>query len=116
MDMAPTATVNQLAFVVVSERQAGDLLQALVKEQFSFTKIDSSGLIFQEPTLCLLIGLHSARLNRLTALVNEYCQPYQEYIPAQFNPSVGLPRISMIESRAGGAMVYLLDVERFEQI
>lgn len=114
--MASKDAVNQLAFVVVSERQAGELLQALVKERFQFTKIDSSGLIFQEPTLCLLIGLDGARLGRLSALIEQYCQPYQEYIPAQFNPSAGLPRLSMIEARAGGALVYLLDIERFEQI
>jgi uncharacterized protein YaaQ len=111
-----SAAVNQLAFVVVSERQAGDLLQALVKERFQFTKIDSAGLIFQEPTLCLLVGLHNTNLKKLVALITEYCQPYQEYIPAQFNPSAGLPRLSMIEARAGGALVYLLDVERFEHI
>lgn len=114
--MAPSAEINQLAFVVVSERQAGDLLQALLQERFQFTKIDSSGLLFQEPTLCLLVGLHQSRLAKLTALINKHCQPFQEYIPAQFNPSVGLPRLSMIEARAGGALVYLLDVERFERI
>ncbi len=114
--MPPSAALNQLAFVVVSERQAGDLMQALVKDRYQFTKIDSSGLFFQEPTLCLLVGLHNSRLSKLMALITEHCQPYQEYIPAQFNPSAGMPRMSMIEARAGGAMVYLLDVERFEHI
>lgn len=110
-----TGNVNQLVLVFVSERQAEDLLQALVKERFYFTKIDSSGMIFQEPTLCLLIGLNNSRLSTLLGLVTQYCQPFQEYVPVQFNMPAGFPSLSMIEARAGGALVYVLDVERFEQ-
>ncbi len=114
--MATTySTVNQLVFVVVSERQAGDLLKALVRERFYFTKIDSSGEVFQEPTLCLLIGLNSARRSALMDLVGQCCKTYEEYIPVQFNPPASFPPMSMIEARAGGALVYVLDVERFEQ-
>lgn len=113
--MQPSNETNQLIFVVVSERQAEDLLQALVKEHFYFTKIDSSGMVFQEPTLFLLIGLNNSRLSTLLGLVTEYCQPYQEYVPVQFNMPAGFPALSMIEARAGGALVYVLYVERFEQ-
>ena len=114
--MAPTQDiVNQLVFIVVSERQAGELLKALVQERFYFTKIDSSGMIFQEPTLCLLIGLNNLRRTALMDLVSQCCRPFEEYIPVQFNAPAGFPPMSMIEARAGGALVYVLDVERFEQ-
>jgi uncharacterized protein YaaQ len=108
--------VNQLVFIVVSERQAEDLLKALVQERFYFTKIDSSGMIFQEPTLCLLVGLNNTRRTALMELVKETCKPFEEYIPVQFNAPAGFPPMSMIEARAGGALVYVLDVERFEQL
>ncbi len=108
--------VNQIVFVVVSERQADELLKALVRERFYFTKIDSSGMVFQEPTLCLLIGLNNTRRAALLELVSQCCKPFQEYIPVQFNPPAGFPTMSMIESQAGGALIYVLDVERFEQI
>jgi uncharacterized protein YaaQ len=114
--VSPNNTVNQLVFIAVSERQGEDLMQALVKERFYFTKIDSSGMLFQEPNLCLLIGLNNIRLAGLLELVNQYCQPHQEYVPVQFNSPAGLPPLSMIEARAGGALIYLLDVERFEQL
>ncbi len=114
--MASTQSqVNQLVFIIVSERQAEDLLKALVRERFYFTKIDSSGMIFQEPTLCLLIGLNSTRRSALMELLNQCCMPFEEYIPVQFNAPSGFPPMSMIEARAGGALVYGLDVERFEQ-
>ncbi len=113
--VANQSPVNQLVFIIVSERQAEELLKALVRERFYFNKIDSSGMVFQEPTLCLLIGLNNTRRSGLMDLVGKCCRPYQEYIPVQFNSPAGFPPMSMIEARAGGALVYVLDVERFEQ-
>ncbi len=114
--MAPSdSSVNQLIFLIVSERQAEELLKTLVRERFYFTKIDSSGMVFQEPTLCLLIGLNNSRLPALLDLAGKCCSTYEEYIPVQFNPPAGFPPMSMIEARAGGALIYVLDVERFEQ-
>jgi hypothetical protein len=48
-------------------------------------------------------------------LIEEHCQPHEEYVPVQFNPPAGFPTLSMIEARIGGALVYTLDVERFDQ-
>lgn len=113
--MTDSTTVNQLVFVIVSGRQADLLSQALVKEQFYFTKFDISMFAFQETTLCLMIGLNSQRGGALMKLVEENCQPHQEYVPVQFTPPAGFPPLSMIEARVGGALVYRVDVERFEQ-
>jgi uncharacterized protein YaaQ len=107
--------VNQLVIVVVSGRQADALMQALRSARFYFTKIDSSAIAFQEATVFLLIGLPSARSGALLGLIEEHCQPHQEYVPVQFTPPAGFPPLSMIEARVGGALVYRVDVERFEQ-
>ncbi len=113
--MTSTSPVNQLVFVVVSGRQADAFSQALVKERFYFTKFDISMFAFQETTLCLMIGLNKSRYGGLMQLVEEHCQPHQEYVPVQFTPPAGFPPLSMIEARVGGALVYSVDVELFEQ-
>jgi uncharacterized protein YaaQ len=113
--MASSNSVNQLVFVIVSGRQADVLGHALVKEQFYFTKFDISMFAFQETTLCLMIGLNNSRNGTLIQLIEEHCQPHQEYVPVQFTPPAGFPPLSMIEARVGGALVYRVDVERFEQ-
>lgn len=113
--MSPTQSVNQLVFVIVSGRQADSLSQALVKERYYYTKFDLSMFAFQESTLCLMIGLNSSRNADLIRLIEEHCQPHQEYVPVHFTPPAGLPPLSMIEARVGGALVYRVDVERFEQ-
>jgi uncharacterized protein YaaQ len=111
----PSETVNLLVMVVASGRQADELKNQLVNERFYFTQIDSSGAPLQEPTVCLLIGLHSLRFDRLMGVVKTACKRFQEFIPVQLTPPVGLPPMQMIEAQAGGALVYAVDVEQFIQ-
>ncbi len=114
--MAVTEPINQLVILVVSGRQAGDLLKKLTKNQFYFTIVNSSGGIIQEPTLSLFIGLNQARLPALLKIVRVCCQPQKQYIPAQLNIQPGYTNLPMIEAQVGGALVYITDVDHFEQI
>jgi uncharacterized protein YaaQ len=108
--------INQLAILVVSGYQSEELMQRMVEQRFSFTKIDSSGGMLNEPAVCLLVGLNSTRLPTLVELVQKCCQPYTQYIPTQLNSQSGYPSMSMIEAQVGGALIYTINVERFEQI
>jgi len=108
--------IDQLAILVLSGYQAEDLMQHLVESRFYFTKIDSSGGLLNEPAVCLLIGLNNARIPALLALVQKCCHPFTQYIPTQINSQSGYPSMSMIEAQAGGALIYTLNVERFEQL
>ncbi len=111
-----SSTIDQLVILVLSGYQAEDLMHHLVEARFYFTKIDSSGGLLNEPTVCLLIGLNNVRMPALLELVQKYCHPFTQYIPTQLNSQSGYPSMSMIEAQVGGALIYTLNVERFEQL
>jgi uncharacterized protein YaaQ len=113
--MTASDSVNLLIFIIVSGRQADELKNQLVRERFYFTQINSSGGPLQEPTVCLLIGLNSSRLDRLMGVVRAACKRFEEYIPVQMMPPTGLPPMQMIEAQVGGALVYAVEVEEFIQ-
>lgn len=113
----PTGEINQLALMIVSGSQAGELMQNLTKNRFYFTKIDSSGGIIQEPMVCLLIGFAKIRRDDLLKLSRKFCQPHKQYIPANMSIQPGYTnQIPMIEAQMGGAIIHLLNVERFERL
>ncbi len=113
----PTGIIDQLAIVAVSGSQAGDLMNSLSKNGFYFTKIDSSGGIIQEPMVCLLIGFDKTRKDELMKLSRKYCQPHKQYIPANMSIQPGYTnQIPMIEAQMGGAVIHMLEVERFVQL
>jgi uncharacterized protein YaaQ len=114
--MTASGTIDQLAIIVASGFQPSRLQEALFQEGFSFTEMDSFGGIIQEPMVCLLVGLNRDHLSTLLEMVRKHCKPIQQYVPVRVGLPEGYTNIPMIEVQIGGATVYLLNVERFEQI
>ena len=108
-------TVNRLALLVVSGSQAGNLMKELQQERFYFTVIDTSGGVINEQVTCLMLGFPQERLPVLVDLARKHCQPYRQYIPAQMQHPGEFMMLPMVEAQSGGALVYLMNVERFEQ-
>jgi uncharacterized protein YaaQ len=114
--VTPRNTVNQLAIVTVAGAQAGVLTDRLTRDDFYLTQVDSSGGILHEATVSLLIGLDQARLPRLLEHIRECCRTRRRFIPAHIEAPLLEVQPVLIEAEVGGATVYVLDVERFEQV
>jgi uncharacterized protein YaaQ len=112
----PDLNIDLLVLLVVSESQSKKLISNLNEQHFYFTLIDSSSSLFHERTVCMLLGLNHARMDRLNELVQKHCQPYQNYIPVQMRAVGEFSQLAVLESQEGGATFYALPVERFEQI
>jgi uncharacterized protein YaaQ len=112
----PDLDIDLLVLIVVSLSQSKKLMANLNRQHFYFTTIDSSNSLFHEPTVCLLLGLRHDRLDTLRALVRKYCKPYDQYIPVNLHSMRELSPIPMLESEEGGATLYALEVEPFDQI
>ena len=112
----PDLDIDILVIIVVSRSQSQKLMANLNKRHYFFTIIDSSSSLFIEPTVCLLLGLNHARIDALNKLVRKYCQPYKKYVPVQMRAIGELSHLPLLESQEGGATLYGLPVESFEQI
>jgi len=112
----PERHIDLLILIIISKSQSKKLMGKLNKQHFYFTVIDSSSSMFQEPTVSLLMGLNHARLETLNRLIKKYCQPYRKFIPVQMHDSRQLSHLPVIESLEGGATLYGMSVEHFEQI
>jgi uncharacterized protein YaaQ len=114
--MTSANLVNQMVIATVAGDQAGELTQHLTEDGFYFTQVDSRGGLLEEPTICLLIGLNHARLERLLTHLRECCHARRRFIPVQVEAAPLQIQPSMIEAEVGGAIIYVLNVERFEQL
>jgi uncharacterized protein YaaQ len=108
--------VDQLIIATVSGARAGALTDKLTNDGFYVTRVDSSGGILYEVTVSLLIGLDKARLPRLLEHIRECCGTRRRFIPAHVEAPLLEVQPVMIEAEVGGATIYALDVERFEQL
>jgi uncharacterized protein YaaQ len=107
---------DQLAIVTVSAAQAGPLTDALTGEGYCVTQVDSHGSVLSEPKVSLFIGLSRERLPRLLEMLRKCCPSRRRLMPAHADTPLVEVQPMMIEIEVGGATVYVLDVERFEQL
>jgi uncharacterized protein YaaQ len=112
----PDLDIDLLVLIVVSSSQSKKLMANLNRQHFYFTVIDSTNSLFHEPTVCLLLGLNNTRMETLNQLVREYCQPYKRFVPVQIRATGELSNLPILETQEGGATLYALAVEHFEQI
>ncbi|MBG0786998.1 MAG: cyclic-di-AMP receptor [Anaerolineaceae bacterium] len=112
----PDPDIDLLVLIVVSLSQSKKLQANLNRQHFYFTTIDSANSLFHEPTVCLLLGLKHERLETLKTLVRKYCQPYRKFIPVEMRSMRELGSLPVMESQEGGATLYALPVEAFDQI
>jgi uncharacterized protein YaaQ len=108
--------IDQLVMVIVASAQAGALMDKLSQKKFSFTKVDSSGGFLHEATLCLLVGLNHERRPALIDIIQQHCHRRKVYIPAHMDVTQIQGQPLMIEAEIGGATMFTLNVERFEQL
>jgi uncharacterized protein YaaQ len=114
--MTKHAAVNQLLIATVSSSQAGALMDKLTQDGFYVTRVDSSGGILYEAAVSLFIGLNQSHLPRLLERLREYCPTRRRLIPAHIEAPLLDVQPVMIEAEIGGATIYVLDIERFEQV
>jgi uncharacterized protein YaaQ len=112
----PRSTINQLVIANVAGSQAGELTDRLTRNGFYVTQVDSGGGILYEATTTLLIGLGAEHLPQLLKHVRECCHTRRRYVPAHVEAPLLEIQPMMIEAEVGGATVYTLNVERFEQL
>ena len=113
--MTPQGPVDQLAIITVAASQVAAATDMLTGEGYCVTQIDSDGGVLSNATASLFVGLSRERLRRLLEIVRECCRARRRLMPAHAEAAMVQVEPMMIEVEVGGAMVYALNVERFEQ-
>jgi len=113
----PTEPPDRLAVIIASDADAGRLLGRMVQAGLPATKIGSSGGFLRRGNATILSGIPASHVDELLRLVREECRARREVVPvpsSSFFGDTDYPGNTM-HVRVGGATVFILDVERFEQ-
>jgi len=115
--MRERPTPSKLCLLIVSDSDADRLLNRLVTEGFPATKIGSTGGFLRRGNATIISGVPDHAVGRVIEITRELCHARREFVPVQSLPFVGdggFPT-EPIEVRVGGATIFVLDIERFEQ-
>jgi uncharacterized protein YaaQ len=103
--------------VIVSSDDAYALLDALSGEGHQATLVGTTGGFLRQGNATILIGVTDENLAAVLKIVRATCRPRTAYLGAfPSAPGSGGALASMpIEVQVGGAAVFTLDVERYEE-
>ncbi len=115
--MNDPVTPSKLCVIIVSDQDADRLMQRMVELGFPATKIGSTGGFLRRGNATVLSGVDEAGVERVMQLVREECHARKEFVPVQTLPFMGDGGFSAdpVEVRTGGAIMFVLDIERFER-
>ena len=103
--------------MIVSDRDAGRLTDRLVRAGIPSTKLGSTGGFLRRGNATIISGVEADAVDKIVEIVREECHARKEFVPVQTLPFLGDGGFSgePVEVRAGGAIMFVLDVERFER-
>jgi uncharacterized protein YaaQ len=109
---------QKLLVIIVSDADADGLVRAMVQRGHAATKIGSTGGFLRRGNTTLLIGVPLAEVDEVLALIRRLCPARSELLTIGALPLAGeVPFITEpVEVRVGGAVVFVLNVERFERV
>ena len=103
---------------VVQGQDTARVSHALRQNSVPFTTIDSTGGFLRERNATFMIGIPNEDLEKVVNIISANSHTRSEYVssyPSAFDPAeFYMPR--PIEVQVGGATVWVLDVERYEQL
>jgi uncharacterized protein YaaQ len=110
-----TSSINLLMLAVVQDQDSDAAMRALEPLGAPVVYLASAGGFLGRRNATLLIGLPEGREAQALAALRTACRQRVEYLtmPLEGSP---LPMPTPIPVKVGGATVFVLPVERFEEI
>lgn len=107
---------QKLIVVITSDDEAEALIKRLIERGYPATKVSSTGGFLRRGNATIFSGVEASDIENVLAIVRNECKARTEFIPAQALPfPESIHPAAPVQVRVGGAIVFVLPVERFEK-
>ncbi|MCL4458872.1 MAG: cyclic-di-AMP receptor [Chloroflexi bacterium] len=108
----------KLIIAITHSDDAGGLIDALTERNYRTTRIHTAGGFLRESNATVLVGVEDERVDEVISLIQENCHTRTQLVnplPPVMEPGEFYMPYP-IEVEVGGAIVFVLDVERYERL
>lgn len=107
----------KLVLAIVQEKDAGRLIDALTEDGIQATILASTGGFLREGNSTILVGIEDFQLTQVLGTVQKCCHRREQYVspmPPAVEP-VDSYVTYPVKVEVGGAIVFVLQVEKMER-
>ena len=108
----------KLIIAIVQDEDTPALTEALVAAGYRFTKISTTGSFLRTGNTSLLLGVEDDAVGGVLGVLRRTCRRRTQ-IAVPYSPALEPGLLYMPENfevEVGGAVVFVIDVERFERL
>lgn len=106
----------KLLFAIISSEDTNALVNALIKNKFSVTKLATTGGFLKVGNTTLLLGVADDRVNEVLKLIEGNCKSRKEIVPIVGAGDMGMFSAQSMEVNVGGATVFIVNVEDLKKM
>jgi uncharacterized protein YaaQ len=108
----------KLIIVIVHKRDEIKVSDALLQSGHKFTITASTGGFLRDGNVTMLIGAKEDQVDEIIDLVKNYASEREHFVtqPPQEVVGMGTSLMNPVKVSVGGAVVFVVDVERFERV
>lgn len=106
----------KLIIAIVSNDDSHGLSNALNKENFSVTKLSTTGGFLKLGNTTLLIGTPDDQVEKCINIIKEESKQRTELVPSTASYDIGRFASFPVEVTVGGATIFVMDVSQFIKV
>jgi len=106
----------KLVVAIINHDDAHVVVHNLTKEGYRVTKLSTTGGFLMQGHMTLLSGVPDDKVNHVIKIIGKYSKSRKQVMPSMSELGTGIYPTVPVEVTVGGATVFVLDVDRFEQL
>lgn len=106
----------KLLFAIVSNDDAADVSSTLTKENYSVTRLATTGGFLRAGNTTIIVGTDDEKVERCIEIIGECSKRRNEIVPSTASYDVGRYTSFPIEVEIGGATIFVVDVAQFVKL
>lgn len=106
----------KLLLAIINSDDAHHVMEELMKEGYSITKLATTGGFLKSGNVTILIGLEEDRIDHAIGIIRTYSSTRKQMIPTTAELGMGFYPTMPVQVDVGGATVFVLPVDRFEKL
>lgn len=101
----------------IQDQDADRVVSSLTQQSYRVTRVGSTGGFLQQGNTTLLIGVENAQVDAVIDILKKESERRTRFMPMATGAAPnGMAMYNYIEVEVGGATVFVLEVDHFEQV
>lgn len=106
----------KMIIAILNADDAPIVMQNVIKEGFSVTKLSTSGGFLRAGNVTVLIGTSEEKVQDVIDVIGKYSKSRKQIIPTTAEAGMNFYPAMPVEVLVGGATIFVMDVDRFEKV